>query len=90
MLIKILGIADVIAVLVLLLSSLIPSEFVLLMGVYLLAKGGFFLLTGDWLSSLDVGAAVYFMFAANGVTNVIVTTLVVLFLLQKSVFSLLV
>ncbi len=89
MFIKFLGIVDLLAAAILLLSGVLPSEWVMIMAFYLLIKGGFFLLTGDWMSILDVGAAVYFMFVASGWTTAIITALVVLFLLQKGAFSLL-
>ena len=59
---KVLGVADILSGLALVLASVLPAEWVMVMAFYLLLKGGFFLLTGDWMSGLDVGAAVYMMF----------------------------
>ena len=89
MFIKVLGVIDLIAAVSLLLSSILPKEWVLLMGIYLLLKGGFFLLSGDLMSLLDVAVAIYFIFVANEISMVVVTALATLFLLQKGAFSLL-
>lgn len=89
MFIKLLGIADLVAAASLLLSSVLPPEWIMVMGIYLLLKGGFFLLSGDWMSLIDVGVAVYLILVANGVSSTVITALAVLFLLQKGGFSLL-
>ena len=89
MFIKVLGVADLVAALSLLLASILPSEWMMILGIYLLLKGGLFLLSGDWMSSLDVIVAIYFMLVSFGITNAIVTALACLFLLQKGAFSLL-
>ena len=89
MFIKVLGVIDLIAAVSLLLSSILPKEWVLLMGIYLLLKGGLFLLSGDLMSLLDITVAIYFILVANEISSVVVTALATLFLLQKGAFSLL-
>ena len=89
MFIKMLGVADLLTALVVLFSSVLPSEIIIGFGIYLLVKGGFFLLSGDKMSSIDVGVAVYIFLAANNVSTPVVTALASLFLLQKGAFSLL-
>ena len=89
MFIKVLGVIDLIAAVSLLLSSILPKEWVLLMGIYLLLKGGLFLLSGDLMSLLDITVAIYFILVANEISMVVVTALATLFLLQKGAFSVL-
>ncbi len=89
MIVKFLGILDLVLAVGLLLASVLPAEVLMVFGLYLLVKGGFFLLTGDWMSVLDIGVAIYFMVAAFGVTSAVITAVATLFLIQKGGFSLL-
>ena len=89
MFLKFLGILDGIAALSLVLAILLPSWWILACGLYLMIKGGIFLISGDAMSLMDVGIAVYLFLAAYTLTNTIVTALASLFLLQKAAFSLL-
>ena len=89
MLVKVFGIADLLAALTLILATILPQSWVFVVAFYLLIKGGIFLLSGDWMSGIDVVVAIYLVLAAYGITQVIVTALAVLFLVQKGAFSLL-
>ena len=89
MFIKLLGILDLLAALVLLLSPILPSTIVMTLAVYLLVKGGIFLLAGDKVSLADVAVAAYMMLAAMDWTNAVITTVASLFLIQKGIFSIL-
>lgn len=90
MLLKFLGLADLTSALALLLSSVLPPTLVMVMALYLLAKGGIFVLGGDKWSLVDVSIAGYMMvIAAFGVSSTVITAVAVLLMLQKGGMSLL-
>lgn len=67
------------------------AGFATIAGLYFLFKGfTFFLMKGNVISLADAGSGIFILFAVFGVfSNVITSTLVVLFLLQKGVTYLL-
>ena len=89
MIIKMLGFADLLSIVALLAASILPKSLITIMAAYLIIKGLFFVLTGGVFPSFfDILSGIYLVTAANGITHWIPTTLVVIFLLQKSFFSL--
>ena len=90
MIIKILAIADLLAIIALLGSSLLPQNIIILMGLYLIIKGLVFtLLFGNLFpSSFDILSGFYIVFVAFSISHWIITTLIILFLGQKAFFSL--
>ena len=87
MLMRILGILDLLAASSLLLATLLPTEIMIVGAFYLLLKGGFFLCCGDFTSLFDIAIAIYIMLVSFGTTNTGITAIAALFLMQKSIFS---
>lgn len=92
MIIKILGILDILTALLFWLSAffhIIPEKILLIVAFYLLAKGIFFIISRDIASILDVISAGIIFISLNFTLPAIVVILVALFLLQKGILSLL-
>lgn len=92
MLHKILGILDLITALALILSlltSLIPSSLILILGIYLLIKGFMFTLIFDFASILDVFSAIIILISAIWSIPLLLGILITLFLGWKGILSLL-
>ena len=89
MFLKVLGVIDLLAAASLLVASLLPKEWLMIVGLYLGFKGIIFLAGGDLMSLVDCTVAVYFLLVAFGISNVVITALASLFLIQKGAFSLL-
>ena len=87
MFIKLLGVLDLLVGMSLLFSSILPVEWVVGAALYLLIKGGLFLLLGDWMSMMDMLVAIYVGLVGYGFANAVLTALASLFLLQKGAFS---
>ena len=81
------GFFDAIAVLLLLLSPLMPVNAMLYGSGYLISKGGIFALAGNFVSWFDVAAGIYLLLVAFGIGSTVITVLVFIFLLQKALFS---
>ncbi len=89
MIIKILAIADILAIIALLGSSLLPQNIIILMGLYLIIKGLVFtLLYRNIISFLDSVCGFYLILAAFSFAHWIPTTIVLIYLGQKAFFSL--
>jgi hypothetical protein len=92
MIVKILGILDIITALSLWLFfffHIVPEKLVLLLAFYLLAKGIFILTSRDITSIIDVISAGLIFLALNFTIPGFIIIIVTLFLLQKGIFSLL-
>ena len=96
MLAKILGVLDLIVAAVFFVNntfdksdSWFPDKIVLIMGIYLLIKGILFLLTIDFASSLDVIASIIIIISAWVTIPLILAIIVLIFLVQKGLLSLL-
>ncbi len=87
MLHKIIGFVDIIAVLTVIASPILPTKLVLLAGSLLLFKGAFFALQRDVISILDVICGFLIIFLAFDVFSTVVLIIVVFFLLQKIFFT---
>jgi hypothetical protein len=90
MVVKILGIIDIIASLVLLLSGIVPGKMILVVGFYLIAKGILFNLFGfDFASSVDAAIGAFMVLGIYvGFSNSFFRVLFFVFLIQKGIFSL--
>ena len=84
---KLFALVDIIAILAVVASPLLPLKAILAAGLLLLFKGAFFAMRGDVLSLLDVVCGMCIAFLAFGIGNTILLVVVVLFLLQKVFFS---
>lgn len=88
MFLKLVGLVDILAVIVVIASPILPMQLILLVGSLLLFKGGFFALQGDAVSILDVICGFLILFLAFGVFSTIIMVGAVLFLVQKIFFTL--
>ena len=64
----------------------IPAHIAIVHSVYLFGKGIMF--WGDLYSLLDVLVSFYCLFIVFGVTNIVITVLVMVYLIQKVIFTL--
>lgn len=90
MIIKILGLFDIFVAACFWLFGiwgLIPANFILLLGLFLLAKGVVFSTKLNVVSVLDIVSSVIIILSASNPMPNFVITLVALFLLQKGIFS---
>ena len=88
MLIKILGILDVISVLMLIFASWLPQKLIIVMAVYLIIKGIYFSLMGGFFpNAIDSLVGFYLIVASAGISHWIPTVLIIIFMLQKALVS---
>ncbi len=89
MLIKLLGIADILTILALIGSTFLPQQIIIIMGIYLIIKGLFFIVTGSLFPNFfDMISGVYIIIVSFGFSHWIPTSIVILFLVQKAFISL--
>ena len=91
MIIKLLGILDIFIAIVFWLFGMfhiIPSQFILLLGMVLLVKGIIFITGLSITSFLDIICALLIITATAVTFPTLVVALITLFLLQKGAFSL--
>tara|TARA_Y100000034_G_C6626451_1_gene273286 strand:- start:237 stop:518 length:282 start_codon:yes stop_codon:yes gene_type:complete len=91
MIVKILGLLDIFVGLVFWLFGIfhiIPSSFVLILGLFLLAKGIIFITGFSVGSFLDIISAIIIITATGIEIPKLIVIIVCLFLLQKGIFSL--
>jgi len=81
------GLFDAVAVLLLLLSPLMPAKAILYGSGYLISKGSLFAIAGNFVSWFDVAAGLYLLLVAFGIGSTVITVLVFIYLLQKALFS---
>ena len=92
MIIKVLGIFDLFVGIVFWLFGIfhiIPESFVLVIGLFLIAKGIVFIAGLSIISFLDIISGLIIITAASVVLPKLVIILVAIFLIQKGIFSLL-
>lgn len=88
MLVKILGFADILAIIALLLATVLPRTLVIIMALYLIFKGIAFMLGGSpFPSFFDFTSGLYLAAASYGISHWIPTLAVIIFLIQKAVLS---
>ena len=83
------GVGDLIALILILLAPVFPKNIILYGAAYLIIKGGIFAYTGNIVSMIDVACGLYAVAVAFGHSSSLLTVLVVIFLAQKFVFSML-
>jgi len=91
MIIKILGLVDILAAVIVFLFSkfsFIPDLFMYVTGAYLIVKGLIFVLGSDVASVLDVISGLVVLVMAFYPVHVLIMVIVVFFLIQKGIFSL--
>jgi len=92
MIVKIFGGLDLITAILFWISAtfnFLPSGLIMILALYLIAKGAAFLISKDIASVLDIIAGVIIFISLSFQFPTIVVTLVTIYLLQKGVFSLL-
>lgn len=92
MLVKILGVGDLLAALIFLLSALvgfIPDKLIWIVGLYLVIKGIAFALILDFTSFFDIAAGIVILLSLAIPLHMVIVAIVCLYLIQKGIFSLL-
>jgi hypothetical protein len=69
-------------------SNWFPNRIIIIAGIYLLVKGLIFVILLDFASAIDIIAAVIILISVLVHIPVILTAIVLLFLIQKGIFSL--
>ena len=87
MLVKILGLADVVAAIVILAAPILPTNILVYSAGYLIFKGGLFALSGNVISILDIICGIFTLLIAFDISHPIITLFVLVFLVQKVFFS---
>ena len=88
MLLKLLALADFVAVFSLIFVNYLPHNLVIIMGIYLILKGLFFtLLGGDVVNMLDFTCGVYHVLTVFGFSYWFITAIVAIYVLQKAFIS---
>ena len=87
MLLRLLGIADLLALIALLLATYLPQSLVIIMSLYLTIKGTFFLILGNPVSLLDIFAGIYLASASYGLSHWSITSIITILILQKAIIS---
>ena len=90
MIVKILGVLDIITALVFILSTLfsfVPTNLIIIVASYLLIKGIIFTLIRDFVSIIDIAIAGIIFLTLIIDVNQGINAVVFLFLLQKGIFS---
>lgn len=89
MLLKLLGIIDILAIISLLAVNILPQPLVLFMALYLIIKGALFTIIGGQLPSLfDVVSGIYIAAASYGISHWIITVIIMIYIGQKAIISL--
>jgi len=78
---------DVLCALTIGLSFILPRSIVLTAAMYLIFKGGFFGMTGNFMSWIDLACGIYMIFLAYGLSSVVITIIAFLYLIQKGIIA---
>lgn len=89
MLLKLLGAADILSLISLLLVNYLPATLVIIMAFYLIIKGIIFTLMGDAFSLMDVFSGLYIVSSIYGISHWSITLIIAVLILQKSIVSIL-
>ena len=88
MLFATLGKFDLLTVLILMGAAIVPQKFLLVAAVYLLVKGGIFILISkDFASYGDFISGIYLLVLSLGIKIPVVHTIVLFWLLQKTIMT---
>lgn len=95
MIIKLFGVADLLVALAFMLNSLFdktsnwfPDNIVLILAIYLLVKGIFFVFTWDLASIIDIICGILVILSLYLSLPAVLSIIIVIFIIQKAVFSL--
>jgi len=95
MLHKVLGVADLITALAFFLNTFLdktdhwfPDKIIIILAIYLIIKGIFFLVSLDFASIIDIICGIILILSIYMFIPLILSTVVLVFLLQKAIFSL--
>ena len=89
MIVKLLGFADILAIISLLASNILPQSLVLIMGLYLIGKGVLFIILGGQLPNiLDILCGFYILLVSYGISNWVISLIVIFYIGQKAIISL--
>jgi len=90
MIIKILGSIDLLSATIfcLFITFNIFQPLILIISLYLIVKGAFFLISKDIASALDVGSGIIMITSTAYALPFLIQLFVILYLLQKGIFSL--
>ena len=91
MIVKLLGFADILAIVALLASKILPQPLVIAMAMYLVIKGIFFMITEGitFINFFDLLGGIYLIAASFGISYWILTAIVLIVIGQKAIVSLL-
>ena len=90
MMLFVLGILDILSALVLFLLKFgLLGRLGLVVGIYLIVKGFFFLFSGDWLSLFDIFTGLFIFYFLISGNFLVIGYVFMVWLLQKGIFSLL-
>ncbi len=84
---KLMGLVDVVAVIVILVGHILPQKMIIYSAGYLIAKGGFFAMNGNIMSILDVVCGIFIIMLAFGISFKLMNSFMLFFLVQKAFFS---
>ena len=87
MLVKLLGVMDLAAVIIVLLAPALPQRMVIYVAIFIAMKGLLFGPLRSIMNLLDIVCGVLIALMAFGITSTLIIVLIVLFLLQKAFFS---
>jgi len=87
MLVKLLALLDLGAVIAVLAAPILPQKMMLYAGAYLMGKGGFFAMSGNIISILDVICGILILLLAFGISHSTINLFIIIFLIQKIIFS---
>lgn len=87
MILKLLGLADLLALIALFLTTLLPQSIIIVMALYLIIKGVFFAIMGDMVSLIDVFTGIYLASASYGMSHWSITLILTIIILQKAIVS---
>lgn len=89
MLLKLLGVLDILAIIALLSATILPKTIMLVIALYLIIKGVLFMITGTPLPNFfDVMSGIYIAAVSYGISHWIPTLLVIIYIGQKAIISL--
>ena len=78
---------DLLAVIIVLLSPILPTKMVVYIAGFIIMKGLFFGMTGNIMSMLDIVCGICIVLLAFKLVSTTIMIIVVLFLLQKAFLS---
>jgi hypothetical protein len=93
MMLKVLGLADIIAIVIFALNNFLDktgwfsNKIVIIAGIYLLIKGFLFVINLDFASFIDMACGLILVISGFTAIPYLISIIVVVFLLQKALFS---